>query len=60
MQNKIYRTFDEAVADIPDGSVFMSPGFGGVGLPRNCPPALGVSAYHATSWLPCTVRAPKT
>lgn len=35
MQNKIYRTFDEAVADIPDGSVFMSPGFGGVGLPRN-------------------------
>ena len=35
MKNKIYRTFDEAVADIPDGSVFMSPGFGGVGLPRN-------------------------
>ena len=35
MKNKIYRTFDEAVADIADGSVFMSPGFGGVGLPRN-------------------------
>ena len=35
MKNKIYQTFDEAVADIPDGSVFMSPGFGGVGLPRN-------------------------
>ena len=35
MKNKVYRTFDEAVADIPDGSVFMSPGFGGVGLPRN-------------------------
>jgi len=35
MQNKIYSTFDEAVADIPDGSVFMSPGFGGVGLARN-------------------------
>ena len=35
MQNKIYQTFDEAVADMPDGSVFMSPGFGGVGLPRN-------------------------
>jgi 3-oxoacid CoA-transferase A subunit len=35
MKNKLYRTFDEAVADIPDGSVFMSPGFGGVGLPRN-------------------------
>jgi hypothetical protein len=29
MKNKIYPTFDEAVADIPDGSVFMSPGFGG-------------------------------
>src|SRR2546426_12755962 len=35
MKNKIYRTFDAAVADIPDGSVFMSPGFEGVGLPRN-------------------------
>jgi len=35
MKNKIYRTFDEAVADIPNGSVFMSPGFGGVGIPRN-------------------------
>jgi len=35
MKNKIYRTFDAAVADIPDGSIFMSPGFGGVGLPRN-------------------------
>jgi len=35
MKNKIYQTFDEAVADIPNGSVFMSPGFGGVGLPRN-------------------------
>src|SRR4029450_1613666 len=34
MKNKIYPTFDEAVADIPDGSVFMSPGFGGVGVPR--------------------------
>jgi len=35
MKNKIYRTFDEAVGDIPHGSVFMSPGFGGVGIPRN-------------------------
>jgi len=35
MKNKIYRTFAAAVADIPAGSVFMSPGFGGVGLPRN-------------------------
>jgi 3-oxoacid CoA-transferase A subunit len=40
MKNKLYRTFDEAVADIPDGAVFMSPGFGGVGLPRNLLAAL--------------------
>jgi 3-oxoacid CoA-transferase A subunit len=40
MRNKIYQTFDEAVADVPDGSVFMSPGFGGVGLPRNLLAAL--------------------
>jgi 3-oxoacid CoA-transferase A subunit len=40
MQKKIYQTFDEAVADIPDGSVFMSPGFGGVGVPRNLLAAL--------------------
>ena len=40
MKNKIYTTFDEAVADVPDGSVFMSPGFGGVGLPRNLLAAL--------------------
>ena len=35
MKNKIYQTFDEALADVPDGSVFMSPGFSGVGVPRN-------------------------
>jgi len=40
MKNKIYQTFDKAVADVPDGSVFMSPGFGGVGLPRNLLAAL--------------------
>jgi 3-oxoacid CoA-transferase A subunit len=40
MRNKIYQTFDEAVADIPDGSVFMSPGFGGVGIARNLLAAL--------------------
>src|SRR5215510_9647800 len=40
MKKKIYQTFDEAVADVPDGSVFMSPGFGGVGLPRNLLAAL--------------------
>ncbi len=40
MKNKIYQTFDAAVADVPDGSVFMSPGFGGVGLSRNLLAAL--------------------
>jgi 3-oxoacid CoA-transferase A subunit len=40
MKNKIYQTFDEAVADIPDGITFMSPGFGGVGVPRNLLAAL--------------------
>jgi 3-oxoacid CoA-transferase A subunit len=40
MKNKIYQTFDEAVADVSDGSVFMSPGFGGIGLPRNLLAAL--------------------
>ena len=40
MKNKIYQTFDEAVADVPDGSVLMSPGFGGVGLSRNLLAAL--------------------
>jgi 3-oxoacid CoA-transferase A subunit len=40
MKNKIYATFDAAVADIPDGAVFMSPGFGGVGVPRNLLAAL--------------------
>ena len=27
MKNKIYQTFDEAVAGIPDGSTIMFPGF---------------------------------
>ena len=40
MKNKIYATFDEAVADIPDGSTIMFPGFGGVGIPRNLIDAL--------------------
>ena len=47
MKNKIYQTFDEAVADVPDGSVFMSP-------------ALGASAYRAACSLPSIVRVPKT
>src|SRR6266702_5929177 len=49
MKNKIYQTFDEAVADVPDGSVFMSPGFGGVGLARNLLAALHCQgAKHLT------------
>jgi 3-oxoacid CoA-transferase A subunit len=40
MKNKIYQSYDEAVADVPDGSVFMSPGFSGVGIPRNLLAAL--------------------
>ncbi len=40
MKNKIYQSLDEAVADIPDGAVFMSPGFGGVGIARNLLAAL--------------------
>ena len=35
MQNKVFPTMDAAVADIPDGSVLMCPGFSGVGVPRN-------------------------
>jgi 3-oxoacid CoA-transferase A subunit len=35
MKNKIYASFDAAVADIPDGATVMSPGFGNVGVPRN-------------------------
>ena len=40
MKNKIYQSFDEAVADVADGSAFMSPGFSGVGVPRNLLAAL--------------------
>ena len=40
MKNKVFQTFDEAVADTPDGSTFMSAGFGGVGVPRNLLAAL--------------------
>ena len=35
MKHKIFPSFDAAVADIPDGITFMSPGFGNVGVPRN-------------------------
>ena len=40
MKNKICQTFDESVADIPDGSTIMLPGFGGVGSPQNLIAAL--------------------
>jgi 3-oxoacid CoA-transferase A subunit len=40
VKNKAVPTFDEAVADIPDGSSIMFPGFGGVGTPQNLIAAL--------------------
>jgi 3-oxoadipate CoA-transferase alpha subunit len=40
MKNKIYDSYDAAVADIPDGSTIMFPGFGGVGSPENLIEAL--------------------
>ncbi len=35
MKQKVYPSFEAAVADIPDGATFMAPGFGNVGVPRN-------------------------
>ena len=40
MKTKIYGSMDDAVADIPDGVTIFSPGFGGVGVPRNLLAAL--------------------
>ena len=40
MKNKIYESFDAAVADIPDGSTIMFSGFAGPGTPRNLIAAL--------------------
>ncbi|MCH7713743.1 MAG: succinyl-CoA--3-ketoacid-CoA transferase, partial [Chloroflexi bacterium] len=40
MKNKIYDSYDAAVADIPDGCTIMFPGFGGVGSPENLIQAL--------------------
>ena len=40
MKNKVYESMDDAVADIPDGVTIFSPGFGGVGVPRNLLAAL--------------------
>ena len=55
MKNKVYNTFEEAVAEIPDGSTIMFPGFGPPGTPRNLIAALlrqgakdltGISNHH--------------
>ena len=35
MKNKVFESFDEAVADVADGATFMSGGFAGIGVPRN-------------------------
>lgn len=40
MKSKVYGTFDEAVADIPDGSTIMFSGFSFPGTPRNLIAAL--------------------
>ncbi len=40
MKSKVYKSFDEAVADIPDGATVMFPGFGPAGIPRNLISAL--------------------
>ena len=49
MKNKVFQTFGEAVADIPNGSTVMFPGFAGVGHPRNLMAALlSQGAKHLT------------
>lgn len=40
MKNKVYCSFDTAVADIPDGAVIMFADFGGIGAPQNLIAAL--------------------
>lgn len=40
MKNKVFQTFDDAVADIPDGSSIMFADFAGVGAPQNLIAAL--------------------
>ena len=41
MKNKVFDSFDAAVADIPDGARIMFSGFAGPGTPRNLIAALG-------------------
>lgn len=38
--NKVFKTAEEVVADIPDGAVLMLGGFGLCGIPENCIAAL--------------------
>ncbi|MCY3819836.1 MAG: 3-oxoacid CoA-transferase subunit A [Gammaproteobacteria bacterium] len=40
MKNKVLPSFEAAVADVPDGSTIMVPGFGTPGTPRNLMSAL--------------------
>ena len=40
MKSKVFQSFEDVVADIPDGSTIMLPGFGGPGTPRNLLAAL--------------------
>ena len=40
MKNKVYNSFDAAVADIPDGATIMFADFGGLGAPQNLIAAL--------------------
>jgi len=40
MKNKVLPDFKVAVADVPDGSTIMFPGFGNPGMPRNLIQAL--------------------
>ena len=49
MKNKVYSSFDAAVADIPDGAVIMFADFGGIGAPQNLIAALhSQGARHLT------------
>ncbi len=40
MKSKVFHSFKDVVADIPDNSTIMLPGFGGPGTPRNLLAAL--------------------